>query len=482
MTERRRYITLFLAIILLASGCNSEYKQQIEEMKLRLDMLEELCRQYNEQVMGIRSLVEVVQSQDMVTGFTTIKDDDGKDIGYRILFLNHDPVVLYHGIDGAVPYIGSKRGEDGVYYWTIRYNGGQVDYLRDDEGNRVQCMGDIPYITIRDKKWYITYDGVSYNELGPADGENADSIFKRFIISENAVEITLSNGTIFKIPLYSVVSALRSEVDIINNSVEAQRILISAWSEALVYIKEVTQVTSASGMPGMRIELSNGQSCEIYNTVQSNVPVIQIKKDGFSGSYYWAMAYGDNPVMWIYTEDNRRISAVGNPSETPVVGMSYDEESQQYCWTVTVGSGTPVFITDGDGNKIPAMESAANPIFKSVDNTGDIYLVVELLSGEIFRIPKAYTIEMETTIRMRPNTSAYIPYRVHGDNAGATVITVMAQDGFQARVAADGRIMVDAPADFTTSSGQVLVIFDVCGLGTRIVTKTLDIINQGGGL
>ncbi|MBO4571119.1 MAG: hypothetical protein J5699_04265 [Bacteroidales bacterium] len=476
----KRYcqIIVSLGLALAVAGCNSEYKKTIEELDERAELLIAAVSEYNEALKTISQMASAIESGDFVTGITKIMSttDPDKEIGYTINFVNHEPISIIYGINGKVPYIGSEKGADNRYYWTIRYDDGKTELLRDADGNPVPSMGQVPYITIRDKSWYITYDGVTYTELGPADGADADAIFKSFDLSdEDYVTFYLSDGTSFKVPTFLAYSKLIKELDETNSNVDAMQALVSAAIDGLIYIKSVYPIISDS-LSGTRIELSNGKVCHIYDVKHNNVPNIVMKQDPATGVYYWAASFGDAAPRWLLDSDNLRIRAVGDSALVPVISMALDTVSGKYCWTSQLGDAAPEFITDSLGSFIPAVESADNPLFQWVDNSSPYYLLLKTFDGTVFSLPKIYSVSMETKLSMIPNTSVFVPFTVYGDEAGTTKVTILTQGGFNATLSGS-RIMIDAPENFVSGESQVVVVFDVCGLGNRIVVKYVDITN-----
>lgn len=475
---RRAFLAIVIILLSAAAitGCDNGYRERIDELTARVDSLEAQCSRYNAILNSIKTMAQAVQEKDMVTGTSLLKDASGKTIGYRIFFLHHEPISLYNGTAGSVPYVGSVKGSDGIYYWTVSYNGGEAVLLKDTNGNPVPCMGQVPYITIRNKSWYITYDGVTYQELGPASGEDADAMFKSFIVGSETVRVIMSNGTVYEWPLFAVYSTLRTQLEQINANVEAQAVLIRAMAAKWVSITDVSVVVDGSDTLSTHIELSNGDKCDIYSVRQSNVPVITLLLDEADGRYYWAMAYGDQTPQWIRDASGKRIQAVGDEASTPVIGMMKDEEDGHYYWTIQIGDADPVFIYDenGSGERVLAILDATGAIFADVDLSDPAWVTVSMISGETYRIPRIFTVEMTTDIEMAPLSSIALPYKVYGDEERTTTISAMTQDGFTVHYS-KAAVIIDSPAEFTSTSGQVLLVFDICNTGTRIVLKTINI-------
>lgn len=206
--------------ICLFSACHNELWEAIDGLDSRVTKLEELCKEMNTNITSLQTIVDVLQSNDFITGVVEIKKD-GEVIGYTITFGKHAPITIYHGQDGKdgadgkdgqdgsanAPVIGVAQDTDGVYYWTL--NG---EWLLDDNGNKLPVSGKdgqngtngsngqdgadgkdgqdgkdgkdgadgkdgkdgiTPQLKIEEGYWYISYDnGVTWIQLGKATGED----------------------------------------------------------------------------------------------------------------------------------------------------------------------------------------------------------------------------------------------------------------------------------------------------------------------
>ena len=214
-------IKLFaLAFVLFATACSNddEYDmlnslwRNVTQNEARIDDLEKWCAQANTNITSLQTIVNVLESNGMVTSITPVMEG-GVEIGYTITFSNHDPITIYHGKDGkdgqngangqngTSPIVGVAKYTDGVYYWTL--NG---EWLLDDNGNKLPVSGKdgqngtngsngqdgadgkngqdgkdgkdgkdgiTPQLKIEDGYWYISYDnGATWTQLGKATGED----------------------------------------------------------------------------------------------------------------------------------------------------------------------------------------------------------------------------------------------------------------------------------------------------------------------
>ncbi|MBR6549760.1 MAG: InlB B-repeat-containing protein [Paludibacteraceae bacterium] len=227
---KKLHLLLLGLTICLFSACHGKLWDAIDDLDFRVAHLEELCKEMNTNITSIQTIVNVFQSNDVITSIVEI-EKDGEVIGYTITFAGHDPITIYHGQNGAdgkdgiTPVIGVAQDTDGVYYWTL--NG---EWLLDDNGNKLPVSGKdgqngangsngqdgtdgkdgiTPQLKIEDGYWYISYDnGATWTQLGKATGEDGekgdkgdtgDSMFQSVTQDENYVYFTLADGTVIKI-------------------------------------------------------------------------------------------------------------------------------------------------------------------------------------------------------------------------------------------------------------------------------------------
>ncbi len=238
-------LLLLTLTICFFTACHDDIWNAIDDLDGRVTKLEELCKEMNTNITSLQTIVNVLQSNDYITGVVEVTKN-GEVIGYTITFGKHDPITIYHGQDGKdgadgkdgqdgqngsanTPVIGVAQDTDGVYYWTL--NG---EWILDDNGNKLPVSGKdgqngadgtMPQLKIEEGYWYISYDnGATWTQLGKAtgedgkdgadgedgkdgqngadgkDGKDGDSIFESVTEDDNYVYFTLSDGTIIKIP------------------------------------------------------------------------------------------------------------------------------------------------------------------------------------------------------------------------------------------------------------------------------------------
>ena len=212
------------------------------------EQLKTLCNQMNTNLESLQTVVAAMQEGDYITSCTPLMEN-GKQIGYTIVFAKMGSIVIYHGKDGVngsdgadgsdgsdgsdgavvVPTIGVKQDTNGIYYWTL-----DGQWLLDSEGYKVRASptdgvngedgmdgangsdgadgkdGITPQLKIEEGYWYVSYNnGESWESLGKAtgedgangtDGKDGDSFFQSVTENEDDVVFTLADGTTFTVP------------------------------------------------------------------------------------------------------------------------------------------------------------------------------------------------------------------------------------------------------------------------------------------
>lgn len=146
------------ALSLLATvamfGCSkfddTELRNDVNDLKSRVEKLETWCNTANGQISALQSLVTALEQKDFITGVTSIMEG-AKEVGYTITFSKGSPITIMHGKDGAqgtagkdgvTPIIGVKQYTDGFYYWTIKIGDAAETWMTDPTGNKIRTTGD----------------------------------------------------------------------------------------------------------------------------------------------------------------------------------------------------------------------------------------------------------------------------------------------------------------------------------------------------
>ena len=108
----KKFLTM-LSLVLLgfaSTSCYDDSKlwEKVEDLDVRVETLETLCTQMNSNLTALTELINAMTMGDVIVGVTPIKDN-GVEIGWQILLKDREPVVIYHGKNGAA----GADGKDG---------------------------------------------------------------------------------------------------------------------------------------------------------------------------------------------------------------------------------------------------------------------------------------------------------------------------------------------------------------------------------
>ena len=216
---RLKRLILFVLAAIAIAGCydDSKINASLEYLEARVQELERICDRMNSNVSSLQAALDALQKKDFVTGTSPLKEGD-KEIGYTITFSSGKTITIYHGQNGKSPSIGVKADIDGVYYWTL-----DGEWLRDGSGIKIPATGPegedaiAPKLQIKEGYWYISYDdGDTWENIGKAsgeDGEDGDSFFKSVVETDDAVVMTLADGTLITLPKKQKIDIIFEGVD-----------------------------------------------------------------------------------------------------------------------------------------------------------------------------------------------------------------------------------------------------------------------------
>ena len=222
------YIIAFsiLTIVSCSRYDDTAIWDELRNHEERIAELETRCERINSNITALEVIVDALNQKDYVTGVTEIVEGN-EVIGYTITFSKSEPVNIYHGkdgedgtdgedgkdgidgTDGYTPVIGIKKGDDGIYYWTL-----DGEWLLDSEGNRIPANGvngndgangsagkngTSPKLKIENGYWYISLDGGQTwqpEPLGPATAGAGGNIFTDITYTTSYLHITLADGKV----------------------------------------------------------------------------------------------------------------------------------------------------------------------------------------------------------------------------------------------------------------------------------------------
>ena len=171
----KKLFYLVAAVGLLFAAC-SEYDDtdlvnRVGGLEQRVTELEETVAALNQDIVGVKTLVEAMQNNVYVSQIV-----EGE-TGYEIYFTNGEKISIADGKAGENGKDGSTVTivlEDGEYYWAMVDNG-TTSFLTDDQGNKIPVKGDAPLMRVTMEGetgyWEVSYDnGQSWERILLEDG------------------------------------------------------------------------------------------------------------------------------------------------------------------------------------------------------------------------------------------------------------------------------------------------------------------------
>lgn len=176
---KKVFLTLLAAASLCA--CNGDLKDRVDTLETKVANLES---KVNENVSSIAKLADAAANAVTIVSVTPNEDKTS----YTVKFSDGQTAVLTNGKDAEAPVIGMKEF-DGELYWTV--NG---EFMTNN-GAKVPVSGKTPQFKIQDGKWYVSYDGKTWDAV-PVSG----TVEPKLEISETETEYVFTLGeTVIKI-------------------------------------------------------------------------------------------------------------------------------------------------------------------------------------------------------------------------------------------------------------------------------------------
>lgn len=181
------------------------------DLKDRVDVLEQkvsaLESKVNQNVNSINALVDAAKKAVTITKVETLTD------GYKIYFSDGTISTISNGVNGTdgkdgvdgkdavAPVIGIKE-EEGVYYWTI-----DGEFVLNN-GQKVPVTGKdglTPRFKIQDGKWYVSFDGNTWNAVPVTGTEKPELVMSEtddeyvFTLGETTIRIAKEHAFMIKV-------------------------------------------------------------------------------------------------------------------------------------------------------------------------------------------------------------------------------------------------------------------------------------------
>lgn len=483
--KKRHVFTLFLCLLALA-GCYNETANSLDLLERRIEKLERRCREMNATLQGLREIVDKLDTYDFLTEVETLREGT-RVIGYKLKFTHSDPVILYNGTDADTPLLGVARGDDGVWYWTVKYpSDEEATFLTDNYGVKIPTDAASPQIKIENGYWMVTYDnGEIWHNLGRATGEDGASFFKSIEDMGDYVRFNLLNGTSVQLPTWASYEKLQEACDKLNKNLETFEKLVTSVSEK-VFVNELIPILSGTDTIGCTLTLTDGSTYSFYNGTGTNAPVIGAQKDSSKpgdNNWYWSIRYGSAAPQWILDEKGNRIQANAPQGLTPKLSLQKGTDGLYY-WAVAYGDGNAEFLLC-DGQRVPASVEVPDPVFLSVVSVREDMVSITLDGGQQFLIPlaRAVTVTLSSPVShskltMEAGQTLTFTCTLGIGSKQAEVLPVAPDDFYATASTTDHKswkITVTAPAGFVPPATSKLNLLVSNGYGAiKTVVVTLE--------
>ena len=445
----------------MLAGCHNEIENELGLLERRIAALEEKCSQMNITLNSLQSILDKLNKYDFITGVRTIYNG-GDILGYTISFTNSPSISIYNGQDAETPVIGVKKGDDGIYYWTIRYADGTEEFILNNFGQKVSSAAICPILKIENGNWMVSYDnGEIWHNMGQATGTSGTSFIKDVQDSTDYIKFNFLDGTAIRIPTWTTFENLKAEAKRANDNYSSLQTLISNLKDNL-FAQNTAPILSGADTIGYRIYLSDGTSLPFYNGLSTNIPTISARKDTLNpndSSYYWTIKYpGDKQDGWILVGGNK-VRASAESGVTPLIGFEKFTDNLYY-WTISYDGGSNYTWILNNGQKVVASAPKSNPFVSQIVNINTNVIQITI-GGVDYFIPryKAIPVSIAANLRMAASSTYDLPYSLPEGNSD-TELLVVTNDGFYARIIktdhTSGIIRITSPATFTTGTSSLM--------------------------
>lgn len=485
--KRRNILPLLLLslVLFLPAGCYNQIENDLNLLERRIEKLEQRCKEMNTTLEGLRKIVDKLNEFDFLKKVETLYEN-GEIIGYTLYFTHSSPVTLYNGTSAETPILGVGLGEDGIWYWTVKYpSDSEATFLTDNFGIRIPTSAASPLIKIENGYWMVTYDGGEiWHNMGRATGEDGASFFESVKDMGDYVQFNLLNGSSIQLPTWSRYEKLVESCRKANQNLETFRKLASTIKDK-VYVQEIIPILSGTDTIGFTLSLTDGTSYSFYNGTGTNAPVIgarRLTNNADDNVWYWTIRYGSAPAEWILDEKGNKIQANAPEGLSVNISIQQDKKDGNYYWAVAYGSGQPTFLLH-NGSRIQVNLDVPDPVVESLVSVEDDMVCLTLAGEQTILIPlaKAWSVTLTSPVSnnrltMAAGDTVSFTCRLSAVNKDADVLPVAADDFYASASTTDHRnwtIRVIAPASFAspaTSKLNLLISNGKGSLKTVVVT------------
>lgn len=445
----RRFLcfALFAFIII---GCQ-KFRDELNALQKQIDLLTDRVDQLNANINSFSEIVREIQAGGYVKECVEVVDG-GKSIGWRLVLSDGREIMLYNGKDGQdgqdghTPIIGVRQDTDGLWYWTL-----DSVWLTDATGAKIRASGIdgqngqdgkdaiAPQLKIENDYWYISIDGgQTWTQLEKAKGENGtdgqdgqdgDAFFQSVDVSNTEyVALTLSDGTVIRIPTWAAFEALRNLVNQMNTNLTALQEIVTALQNN-DYVTSVAPYYENGVQLGYILTFSKSGSVIIYHGkdgkdgadgqdgqnghdgLDGHTPVIGVRQD-IDGLWYWTL-----DGEWLTDAGGEKVSASGIDGQNGKDAIAPQLKIENDYWYISTDDGETWTQlgkakgedgADGQDGQDGQDGADGDSFFQSVDVSSADYVVLTLADGTEIKIPtwKAFEELSERVAQINTNLAS----------------------------------------------------------------------------
>ena len=472
----KKLMLLFALMVTALTGCVDRFGSEISLLERRLALLESTVADFNENLVSLQTIAQaILDDNDFITSIIPVYGSHGEILSYTIRFKKSGTVSLRNGIDGEIPVICLKRGDDGLLYWAMAYGDGESSFITVNNTDiRVSASAVTPQVKIEEGNWYVSYDnGSTWSYIGKATGVSGTAFVSNVITSEDYVTMRFIDGTTVLFPTETLIEKLRGIIATVNDNINALTAIYEA-SIAKAYAKDIIPISDGTRTIGYRILFSDGTSIPVYNAVQSSMPAISAAADGNGEELYWTIRYdGDSEAQWLLC-NGEKVRAGANASIVPIVGVERNGEGV-YCWTVSYDNGATSEWILCNGMPVEALVTVPDNPVSAIEEYGSGYYRL-VVNGEEMFLPRYRDlgVEISTSVSMGASQTRTLIYYIAQADEKTQILALCQNSGFSVSIVPSnytrGSLVIESPEDFTSGSTVIsLLVSD--GEGTLNTTN-----------
>ena len=313
--KMKKYFLLALVLLTgITTSCkydDGEIWDSVNNLADRVSALETLTKQMNSDITALQTVVAAFQNQVTISKVEELTD------GYIIHFSDGTKATIRNGKNGtdgkAAPVVGVAQ-ENGIYYWTMTV-GDKTQWLTDDDGNkmRVTIQGTSGAAGVQGQNgvtpkvkavqegdhfyWKVSYDnGGTWDYVKDENGNKVDAKGEKGKDAESPLKVTSNaDGT---------VSFTMNDDETYTFSLAAA---VTYSGTGYDSTKDVQTLTASATME-LTYQVANLTSCSIEVLKQENVTVV-LAGDKIKIT---AGTAGTGKVIILFYNDHQTITSVLN--------------------------------------------------------------------------------------------------------------------------------------------------------------------------